>query len=260
MIYRIAYMIGLCLTGKCYNGSITKENNRSMLYLEKDPALCASSTPFPMVRGIIRNFIIAWKEVCGAGNETLLQKTLPYCISKDLEYSLANVKWYETYINELISICNSLKPNKLQQQPILLHPNNVQHKMNGFNTNPLKIHSPMFNDDYIDIIEENKPKFNKAQKDIIALSRLILIDMHPQFEDFPRGVPAWLSEVSPKELVSAYDMVNRRHIKIEKDGNRLRYYTSIISNNWKEIEDVPREMDILVGYLISNRANLTLVD
>lgn len=231
-----------------------------MLFLDKDPTLCATATPFVLSWNIINNFEVAWKKVCGASDETLLPKTLSACIEEDLKYSSANVKWYELYINELISMSNELRPNKNQKPLLVLHSNNVQSKNSCFDTNPLKIHSPEFDENYLDIIEEDKKKYWKARKDPIAFSRLLLMDMKPQFEDFPRGVPSWLLEISPREVVSGYDSVNRRHIKIERTPKGLKYYTSVISDSWKEIENVPREMDLVVQYILSNRANLTLVD
>ena len=57
-----------------------------------------------------------------------------------------------------------------------------------------------------------------------------------------------------------YDFKNRRHIKIIKTDGGLRYFTAILSNNYKEIKNVPPEMQAVVEYILSNRPNLPLVD
>ena len=95
--------------------------------------------------------------------------------------------------------------------------------------------------------------------DVYALSRIMLIDLSPKFEDFVKGTPVWLTNIS-NTILEAYDSTNRRHIKIIRDNKRLRYLTSIISDKWEEIYNVPEEMDVIIWYLISNRANLAFTN
>ena len=92
-----------------------------------------------------------------------------------------------------------------------------------------------------------------------TLSRVMLIDLKPQFEDFVKGTPIWLLSIS-NVLLEAYDQLHRRHIRIIRDKNKLRYMTSVISDKWEEVTNVPSEMDIIVQYLISNRANLAFTN
>ena len=86
------------------------------------------------------------------------------------------------------------------------------------------------------------------------------------YNDFHRYIVKHIYEVDELKEQSgisgmeAYDHVNRRHIRIVAKGGRLKYMTSIISDNWTEIKEVPPEMDVIVKYLISNRANLALTD
>ena len=83
--------------------------------------------------------------------------------------------------------------------------------------------------------------------------------LSPKFEDFVKGTPVWLTNIS-NTILEAYDSTNRRHIKIIRGNKRLRYLTSIISDKWEEIYNVPEEMDVIIWYLISNRANLAFTN
>ena len=127
-----------------------------------------------------------------------------------------------------------------------------------FMINPLSIHSPLLDEYYQDLINKNKDRYSNIP-DVYALSRIMLIDLSPKFEDFVKGTPVWLTSIS-NTILEAYDSINRRHIKIIRDNKRLRYLTSIISDKWEEIYNVPEEMDVIIWYLISNRANLAFTN
>ena len=127
-----------------------------------------------------------------------------------------------------------------------------------FMVNPLNIHSPMLDGYYQELINKDREKYEQIF-DIYVLSRIILTKMNPKFEDFVKGVPVWLISISDV-ILEAYDQVNKRHIKIVRSNGRFRYLTSIISDKWEEVLNVPPEMDIIVQYLISNRANLAFTN
>jgi hypothetical protein len=121
--------------------------------------------------------------------------------------------------------------------------------------NPLQLHSPMLDKQYQPLVQKHRERYAKI-KDIIILSRVMLIDMQPELEDFPAGMPPWLVDVS-LPMIEAFDTLNRRHIKIERDSEgKLHYFTSLISDKWEEIQNVPREMDYIVLYLATNKVEL----
>lgn len=184
---------------------------------------------------------------------------------KNMCYSVHNYNWYVEYWNTIAyewwnhpllppRVKTFFHENISEHSVTLLHTKDVLPNNLVDNKEFAWLDNPFTNSDYSQYIEH----FTQSD-DCKVVSRAIITLMNPVFEDFIRGVPNWLSQTSPVVL-QAYDEDNRRHIKIVNDGQKYHYYTSIISDNFKEIENVPPEIDKIVSYIISSKGTLTLAD
>lgn len=231
-----------------------------MLFLDKNPQLCAKSTPCGFLSHIIESITDGYNRAIKNPKQPVSKDILPLSdlVYKDITFSKSNADWYKDYF---LYVQSMYKKIHTDYTPLIPDMSIILRKCScEYMTMPFKLHSPLQDLFYQDIIRQNSARYSLV-KDQLMLSRLILIDLRPQFEDFIEGAPHWLTE-NDTEVITAYDYFNKRHIKIEKHPteDRYRYFMAIISNNWKEVENVPPEMDIIVNYLISNRANLALAD
>lgn len=230
-----------------------------MLYLEKNPILCANATPICFYGHIISSAKDTLEALSSSKQYSLKEGSLPSLILADLMYSQKNLEWYDSYITTLIKNARCAL-NK--EYPFLDFTNVSLPDIDiEYFTNSLNIHSPLADNFYEKIYEENKYLYDRIGNDTLLLSRAILLDLRPQRDDFIDGQPQWFTDMSDKEIFSAYDMQTRKHYKIERDekGN-IHYFTSYVNDNWEEIENVPEGIYPLINYLLSNRPNLTLID
>lgn len=227
-----------------------------MLIIDIDPVLSARAIPLELIESTALSIVEGYEKAQQYNYKRINQvTTLDELVCSDLTYGRRNCEWYQKFYKELIDITKVAGVFELPKIQI----SSLKVKASPmFMINPLNIHSPVLDGYYQDIVSANKDKYEKAQN-VYVLSRLILMDLKPKFEDFVKGIPTWLVNISDVVL-EAYDSVNRRHIKIVRNGERLRYLTSIISDRWSEVEDVPLEIDVIIKYLISNRANLALTN
>ena len=224
-----------------------------MLITDSDPILSARSTPVELLSYISDGICKGYEMSKSTGYKSIRTITdLSELVHSDLTYSRENYLWYSRYYKEILDIAELAGMKTCRVHLSVL--NIVQGEL--FFKNPLKLHSPMYDNYYYELYNSNRDKYNDA-KTVYALSKMFLVDMKPHFSDFVKGIPTWLIDTT-NVVMYTYDKTNRRHIKIERDGNRFRYYTAIISDNWKEIKEVPPDIDVIVQYLISNRANLDL--
>ena len=224
-----------------------------MLYPETTPQQSILSTPIDLVLDSLNNLVSAYLAVTGChpplmnSSVELLSTSLVrhpetarwfrdyYCAGRELMYGF-NDHATSAFINKAIREVRELRDLDLSKIPYTYVTSDY------LDDKP----SPFNNNDYAHIIE----KHNLVKTDNTTLSRAIIILMDPCYEDFVFGAPAWLRYTTGNAL-TAYDEDNRRHIKIDIEKDRFKYYTSIISDNWKEIKDVPPEIDKIVNYLIS---------
>jgi hypothetical protein len=224
-----------------------------MLITDRDPVLAAKAVPLEYMQKTIQaiehgyNVAIVEKRY----KPVYVKSQLNELICSDLLYSRKNAEWLSKFYTKLCDYMNI-------DTRLRIHFNLAKLKGDGtYMINPLGLHSPLLDIQYDDLVKVSNDRY-KSIKDVVTLSRVMLIDLQPQLEDFIEGIPSWLIDVSVP-LIEAFDEVNRRHIKIERDSTgKLHYFTSFISDKWEEICGVPKEMDYIVLYLASNRGNLTL--
>lgn len=227
-----------------------------MLITDKDPVLAARAVPLELIEPIALAIKRGYEKAQKYPYKRIVEiSKLDELVYSDLTYSKKNCEWYSQFFDELVDITNVAGIFELPKVQISLR----DIKTNSlFMVAPWYIHSPLLDEYYQELVNKNIDSY-KQIPDLINLSRLMLFDLQPKFEDFVKGIPVWYTKFM-EPLIEAYDQSNRRHIKIVKDGDRLRYMTSIISDRWEEIENVPPEMDVIIKYLISNRANLALTN
>ena len=227
-----------------------------MLITDRNPKMAAKAVPLECIEDITKAIAKGYEKAKSTGYVRICKVSpLDSLVHSDLTYSKKNCEWYHDFYNELQDIA------KVAQVFIIPDLNISALKVQAnsmFMVNPLNIHSPVLDEYYQELIKK-KEDIYKTIRDPIILSRALLMDMEPQYEDFVKGVPIWLMDIK-NTVLQSYDNKNRRHIKIVRDNDHFRYFTSIISDNWSEIENVPKEMDIIVEYLLSNRPNLALTN
>lgn len=167
---------------------------------------------------------------------------------RDIAYSKKNRDWIFQYYNALSAIFKRTTGSYYGNVEFDFRPITQYAR---YLTKPLKIHSPLFDDFYAETLVEYLDKYADIDDDVI-LSRTILFDLEPTEDEFIAGVPDWFQDIKGSDFI-AFDVVNRRYIKITKNKDGFRYFTSLISDNWKEILNVPKDMDYIVDYLISSR-------
>lgn len=225
-----------------------------MLFLDENPNICATSTPISLVEHILESIRKGYDLLMS--NPTSFKRlykseihSLDKLIIHDIIHSKRNRDWIVMYYNTLASMFRRVAGKVFE--PIradYLPTKNID----KFLTNKLALHLPVCDSYYFELLEERREIYSQIN-DPILLSRTMLFDLKPTSDEFCMGIPDWFSSLSNNNFVT-FDPISKKHIKIEKHGKGYRYYTSSISDNWKEITDVPDEMSYIVGYLISNRS------
>lgn len=225
-----------------------------MLFLDENPNICATSTPISLVEHILKSIRKGYDLLMSSPTSfKRLSKgeihSLDELIIHDIIYGKRNRDWIVAYYNTLASVFRRatgkvFEPIRADYLPT--------RNIDKFLTNKLDLHLPVRDSYYLELLEERREVYSQIN-DPILLSRTMLFDLKPTSDEFCMGVPDWFSSISNSNFV-AFDPISKKHIKIEKYGKGYRYYTSSISDNWKEITDVPDEMSYIIGYLISNRS------
>lgn len=215
------------------------------------------STPSAVLIHTVNTISLAFN-ILSTGQDYSYQQDLLGLVSQDLRYSQVNFDWIRDYWQFAI-VTVSLSRRGVEQNlraeltpetwELFEHRKFVSDHITFDNPDDIELHlhNPYYNKEYLPFLEK------LPEADSVVVSRAIIGLMTPCFEDFLSGAPVWLKDCTSGIVLTAYDPENRKHIKIVKDGKRYKYYTSIISDNYKEIKQVPEEMDALVSYLISYR-------
>lgn len=224
-----------------------------MLILDEDPQLCALSTPISMHKHILESISDAYSNVSEKPlriDQRVISEVgnLTELIMKDISMSKKNRDWIFTYFNTM----SEQYYNYCKIDYGSINGNYMPMSNKGvFLSNPLKIHSPLYDTSYERLVSKYGDIY-KDFKNIIELSRLMLVHLEPTGDEFPFGVPEWLNSVKHPDYI-AFDPIKKIYVKVEKRSDGYRYYTSYISDNWKEIKDVPKDIDILMDIFMSKR-------
>ena len=92
-------------------------------------------------------------------------------------------------------------------------------------------------------------QFPSSITNIIDKNRYLYIKKQVQLEDFREGYPTWYV-FSQMTLFEKYNTMTNVRVKIDFSKGEFRYYISGASDDWKEICDVPLEMDHVISALM----------
>lgn len=231
-----------------------------MLFLDENPIECVRSTPFTLYEHILRHIKMGYEElmknpsVFERKNFGVKMEDLYVLVAYDMKLGKRNRDWLVQYYNTM-----SVYYQKISGKNYGAIRNDYlpARGLDSFLTAPLDIHSPMLDNFYLDIVLKHGDIYKNFESNI-DISRVLLLQLDPTEEEFQYGLPTWYSEAKGQDFI-AFDQTTRRYIKISKRDGNFKYYTSFISDNWREIKDVPKEMDYIINFLISTK-DLTLTD
>ena len=92
-------------------------------------------------------------------------------------------------------------------------------------------------------------KFPPKIIDVVSKYRCLYIKKRVQLSDFKDGYPSWYV-LSNMTLFEEYNIMTNIRVKLDFTEGEFRYYIAGASDNWKEIRDVPLEMDHVISALI----------
>lgn len=224
-----------------------------MLFLDQDPVICAQSTPISLYEAILPPIKTAIEIV----NKNLTRKIgtkvistpteLSELVVNDISFSKRNRDWYLDYYHALALNYSKISETKY---PALRCNYVPRHDSGSYFANPLKIHHPTYDNAYLDLVLSHGEYYKGL--DALDTSRLMLLHLAPTPDEFMFGEPAWLSNNIYQDYI-AFDPVNKLHIKIMRGPEQYRYFISRISNNWKEVQNVPKEIDAIMDCILINK-------
>ena len=226
-----------------------------MLFLDENPITCAMGTPISLYKHTLSSIKSAYSiltKVDIFDKDLVIYKTEPLevLVRKDFKYSKRNRDWLVDYFNTL-----SLNYKKFCGEDFgtLEKKYMPRRRMAEYMSAPLRIHKPTYEDTYAPLVDEHS-KLYADTEDIITLSRLMLMHLGTTDDEFPFGEPEWMKQLEYRDYVS-FDPNTKKFIKILRSPAGYKYYWSYISDNWKEIENVPADMDDIVEHLLSSQIN-----
>ena len=155
-------------------------------------------------------------------------------LARNILMSKANLTWFSSLVNELsklikheeYEVTNTIKIRYQKKDRLLLFP-------------PLAYKKGK-------VREQKLPDFLST---VIDKYRYLYIKNNLQIDDFRGGYPTWYL-LTNMTLFERYNPMTNMRVKIDFDSGEFRYYISGASDNWKEIRDVPLEMDHVVSALL----------
>ena len=225
-----------------------------MLFLDQDPVMCAQSTPISLYESILPPLRTAIEQIRKVYNTRNIKckvisspTDLEELVLNDIGFSKRNRDWYINYYNALAMNYNKLDKTQYPALQCMYAP---RLDTGAYFSNPLKIHQPTYDKAYFDLVNTHGDFYKGL--DSLDTSRAMLIHLSPTPDEFMFGEPAWLSNNTYQDY-SAYDPINKIHIKIVRGPKQYRYFTSKISNNWKEVANVPKEIDAIIDCILINK-------
>lgn len=92
-------------------------------------------------------------------------------------------------------------------------------------------------------------KIRLKGNDVINRYRYLYIKKCYDLEDFRDGYPAWYM-LNDTTVFEDYNLKTNRRIRIDFRDGEFLYFVSGASDNWKQIVDVPLEMDYVISALL----------
>ena len=181
-------------------------------------------------------------ELCLSMYDSLRKGSNKYPIFEScINWSFTNFLWFWRFTKELISIVTNgertLPPDLVKFCPKI----DERRDRRGI----VDIYPPVF--------YRNKRavpvSFRSRVKNDIDKYRIQYIAANYTLEDFRDGLPAWYS-ISNTIIFEDYNVNTNTRIRVIHKNMEFKYYICGASDNWREIENVPAEMDHVIAALI----------
>ena len=219
-----------------------------MLILDRDPRECARNTPAALIKSTLRTLHAVAQEVTNDNND-FKEGTAEAIVLHSIKSGMTTAQWYSDYLGELL-ICDERAFNNPWFHKFSIEPAEVIYSPYVTSDFIPHLHNPCYIDDYKEFLPEKFPT------DPVIASRLILAKMNPTYDEFHFGIPKWFIELSDK-IYDSYDPQTGKHVVIRRAGDRYKYFTSFISDNFKEVENVPKEIDSIIDMLLTKDIYIT---
>ena len=85
--------------------------------------------------------------------------------------------------------------------------------------------------------------------DVVNLYRVVYIQRKYEVTDFKDGFPAWYL-MQNTTVFENYDVVTNKRVRIDFNKGEFYYFVAGASDNWKQVIEVPIEMDYIVSALL----------
>ena len=200
--------------------------------LDKDPILAANFLTIEDSGKCLEIMLSAF-EGLKKGERTY--PLIEYCIL----WSFTNFNWFVSFTKELIKL---IAEDKKYSFPIELCPEYDEKKDKKGITEffpPTKYAKK----------RAHPVKFRNKIKDSIDMYRILYIASNYYLEDFRGGFPAWYS-IGDLVVYESYNAKTNVRIRVIHRDKEFRYFICGASDNWKEIMEVPLEMDYIVTALL----------
>lgn len=203
--------------------------------LDRDPVLAAS---FLTIADSEKNL-----ELCLAMYDSLRKGENKYPIFEScVGWSLTNYKWFMDFTKELLKLVagedKTLPPDLMQFSPKGSKKDKKE---------VVELFPPL---NYNKSKHRAEPvKFRSRIKNVIDMYRIKYIAANYTLEDFRGGFPAWYS-LGDTIVFENYNMRTNVRTRIVHKGGEFRYFICGASDNWKEIDEVPLEMDHIVSAIL----------
>ena len=150
----------------------------------------------------------------------------------EIMWSKKNFEWFSAFTQELIRLVTDGKTYKIPYE-----------LKKGINRKELEFISPLkFN---IVSNELERVEFPVRSTDPISLYRVQYLYDYYEVSDFRGGLPAWYT-LHDSIVFEKYNPKTNKHIRIVFRDGEFHYLMCGASDNWKEIMDVPLEIDEVV--------------
>ena len=210
------------------------KSNKQLNYpyiLDKDPEFAAKYLTIDDCREAIKLIEYAYKVVNGEEKPTY---TL---LESQIMNSNTMFNWFAKFYDNLMEL---EEPDDYYPIPYDKEP-----KLNTKVKDPFLIFPPL--------IYENKKvkehKFPPVITNPIDKWRCLYIKKKVHLSEFREGYPQWYA-LSNMELFEEYNVMTNIRVKLSFIDGEFRYFIAGASDNWKEIRDVPLEMDHIISALI----------
>lgn len=198
--------------------------------LDRDPVFAANFLTIKDSEEVLEKLLEMYNSLREGSNKYPILKA---CVLK----SFTNFKWFMDFTKELIKI------NDIGEFPVDL----IKFCPKSNTREVFEIFPPL---------TYNKKKhrgvplnFKSRVKDEIDMYRILYISQNYSLEDFRNGYPAWYS-LGDTIVFENYNIRTNTRVRIIHRGGEFMYFLCGASDNWKEIRDVPLEMDYVVAALL----------